>query len=254
MKKWTTFCAFFFVFCFQPVGAEDIPAGYTELLDYVQLAPDQGATGTCLFVASTGAMELIANKKHNIRNPKPYGTFDLAESYIIKAKPYVTSGKYFWEIPVLKFNRGYGIHINDWPFEAWVQGNRNQSVWNSVDWENMNKVSLPKVETIPLFVKGNRWSTGVLEGEHISMMKRSLWKYKSPLLVNYNDNGYWHVVLIVGYDDNLPGDCYQTELKDCEESSGSFYVRDSFGLAVEVRDYDWFRIKGNAAFVVREIP
>jgi hypothetical protein len=28
-------------------------------------------------------------------------------------------------------------------------------------------------------------------------------------------------------------------------------VRDSFGVKVELRDYDWFKVKGNAAAVVK---
>ena len=83
------------------------------------------------------------------------------------------------------------------------------------------------------------------------MIKDALWKYKSPVLINYNDEDYWHVILIVGYDDRIPGACYDTDPKECEGDIGSFYVRDSFGVRVELRDYDWFRVKGNAAFVVK---
>ena len=58
------------------------------------------------------------------------------------------------------------------------------------------------------------------------------------------------MILIVGYDDRMPGLCYDTDPKECK-GMGSFYVRDSFGVRVELRDYDWFRLKGNAAFVVK---
>jgi len=61
------------------------PSSYTELLDYVQEAPDQGDTNTCLYVASTGAMELIANKEAGIKNPQPFGKYDLAESFVYNA-------------------------------------------------------------------------------------------------------------------------------------------------------------------------
>jgi C1A family cysteine protease len=106
------------------------------------------------------------------------------------------------------------------------------------------------VETIKLFELGNKWSTLVLDQSHIQLIKEALWTYKSPILVNYNDENFWHVILIVGYDDNLPGVCYDTSPKECS-GLGSFYVRDSFGLRIELRDYDWFRVKGNAAFVVK---
>jgi hypothetical protein len=226
------------------------PDSYTELLDYVQEAPDQGETNTCLFVASTGAMELIANKEMGIKNPRPFGVYDLSESYVIWASD--TQQKSFFETPVLRFNSGFGVHIRDWGYEAWKNAAVNSSVWSKhPDFSQLPKVELPQVETINLFQFGNRWATYVLDDSHIEQIKEALWKYKSPIIVNYNDEGFWHVILIVGYDDHLPGECYDTDPKECEGDIGSFYIRDSFGIKVELRDYDWFRVKGNAAAVVR---
>lgn len=228
------------------------PSSYTELLDYVQEAPDQGETNTCLYVASTGAMELIANKANGIKNPVPYGPFDLAESFVINAPDTVT--KSFFETPVLRFNKGHGIHIKDWGYEAWSGRLINNTVWNRHPTQSqLPKIALPEIETIKLFHVGkNRWSTYVLNDEHIEQIKEALWKYKSPIIVNYNDEGYWHVILIVGYDDSIPGECYDTDPKECEGDTGAFYVRDSFGIKVELRDYDWFRVKGNGAAVVKQ--
>ncbi len=226
------------------------PSSYTELLDYVQEAPDQGETNTCLFVASTGAMELIANKVNGIKHPLPYGPYDLAESFIINAP--VTVQKSFFETPVLKFNKGFGYSVRDWPFEAWRGSKVNSSVWNThPNIKDFFKVKLPEVETIKLFQYGDRWATNVLDDKHVEQIKEALWKYKSPVIINYNDEYYWHVILIVGYDDNVPGECYDTDPKECAEDIGAFYIRDSFGVPVELRDYDWFRIKANAAAVVK---
>lgn len=227
------------------------PSSYTELLDYVQQAPDQGDTNTCLFVASTGAIELLANKEHGIKNPDFHGPFDLAESFTINAPN--TVNKSFFENPVLRYNKGFGIHAKDWPYEAWNGTSVNHSVWyRHPQMSTLPKLEVPQVETIKLFQYGNRWSTYVLNADHIEQIKEALWKYKSPILVNYNDESYWHVILIVGYDDNLPGECYDTDPKECEDDIGSFYIRDSFGVKVELRDYDWFKVKGNAAFVVKK--
>jgi C1A family cysteine protease len=240
----------FFTIFLTSLAVHSRPAAYTELLDYVQEAPDQGETNTCLFVASTGAMELIANKVNGIKHPKPFGPFDLSESFVITAP--ITISKSFIETPVLKFNNGYGIHIKDWIYDAWKGSNINKSVWQKhPNYSQLPKVALPEIETIKLFQVGNKWSTRVLNDAHVEQIKDALWKYKSPVIVNYNDESYWHVVLIVGYDDNLPGECYDTNPKECEPTIGSFYVRDSFGVKVELRDYDWFRIKGNTAAVVK---
>lgn len=241
-------------FPFLEVKAQNIPSKYTELLQYVQQGPDQGQTGSCLFVGATGAVELIANKVNNITNPRPYGTFDLAESYIMHAPSYQSAGKYFWEKAVLKFNRGFGIHISDWSYEAWNDTYENNGVWNYRNWNGMRKVSLPKIQTIPLFVRGDRWSTRVLNSTHVKKVKEAMFKHQAPILINYNDNGFWHVLTIVGYDDNLPGVCYDSKPSDCPNEVGAFYVRDSFGMKIEVRNYGWFQTKGNAAFVVKEAP
>ena len=228
------------------------PASYTELLDYVQEAPDQGETNTCLFMASTGAMELIANKVNGIKNPQPYGPFDLSESWVIWAPDTMTKG--FWDTPVLRFNNGYGVHTSEWPYEAWSEYAINNSVWTKhPNFSKLPQVKLPKVETVTLFQRGGRWSTNVIGKAEIDQIKEALWKYKSPVLVNYNDEDYWHVILIVGYDDTLNGECYDTDPKECSADVGSFYIRDSFGVKVEVRDYDWFRVKGNTAIVVKPI-
>jgi hypothetical protein len=229
------------------------PVAYTELLDYVQEAPDQGDTNTCLFVGSTGAMELIANKIHGIKNPRPGDRFDLSESWLIHA-PGNVSGKSFFEQPVLRFNQAKAIHISEWPYEAWRDTTPNGSVWNRhPQMSKLPRLEVPQVETLKLFQFGNKWTTKVLNKSHIEQMKEALWKYRSPLLVNYNDEGYWHVILIVGYDDRIPGECYDTDPRECDKDLGAFYVRDSFGVPVELRDYDWFRVKGNAAFVVKPL-
>lgn len=230
-------------------AAHAIPDSYDELIDYVQEAPDQGEAATCLFMGNTGAMELLANKRAGIKNPVPYGPFDLAESYIMHAKG-ISKGSSFFDTPVHRFN-GKGIHISHWPFEAWTDGRVNHSVWSRHPQMNsLPRVELPQIETIKLFQFGNKWTTGVLKEEHLLQVKEALWKYKSPVLINYNDEGFWHVILIVGYDDRLPGTCHDTDPSLCG-GKGSFYVRDSFGVRVELRDYDWFRLKGNAAFVVK---
>ena len=244
-----------FIITTTALASTELPSRYVDLIDYVQVAPDQGESGTCLFVGSTGAMELIANKKHGIKNPEPYGPFDLSESFLIHAPTVGARGRHFLEVPVLKFNAGFGIHMSDWDYTAW-SGNQERDVWGWRDWSGMKKVALPKVQTLPLFAIGGKWTTHVLNKSHIQKIKEALWTHKSPVLVNYNDDSFWHVIMIVGYDDDLPGTCYDPRVptQECEKDLGSFYVRDSFGIPVEVRDYDWFRFMGNAAVVVKEAP
>lgn len=228
------------------------PVRYTELLDYVQPAPDQGDTNTCLFMSSTGAIELLSNKKNGVLNPPPGGPFDLSESYPIHARSYSPRGKTWYEDVVYRFN-GVAIHNKDWPFNAYREdGNTNQGVWRWRDSSVMPKVTVPLVDTIRLFIKGKKYSTYVLNHDDVRAIKEALIQYRSPILINYNDNSYWHMILIVGFDDEIQGNCYEISEKECAETQGSFYVRDSGGVPIEVRDYDWFKVKGNAAFVIKE--
>lgn len=227
---------------------------YTELLPFVQASPDQGENGTCLFMASTGAMELILNKKYNVTNPQPNGPYDLSEPYLIHQPAYAPRKKSFLEEAVYKFNRG-GVAVpnTDWAFNAWNGDKPDLSAWRWQDSSKMNKIVVPEIETILLFDMKSRYATYVLQQSHVKQIKEALLKYKSPILVNYNDDFFWHVVLIVGFDDNIQGDCHEITEEECQETTGgSFYVRNSFGKSIEIRDYDWFKIKGNAAFVVTE--
>jgi hypothetical protein len=232
----------------------NLPERYIELLKYVQPAPDQGETNTCWFMASTGALELLLNKKEKIRHPKVGGKYDLAESFLIWQADYRAPGvraAHFIEEMVLRFNHGEAVHNNDWPYQAYnSDGTDNMDVWaRHVDFLTLPRIEVPAVKTRLLFARGKKWDTFVLRPEDVNAVKEALVRYKSPVIINYNDDGYWHVVLIVGYDDRRKGECYELESEECNER-GLFYVRDSNGKRYEGRAYNWFLIKANAAAVV----
>lgn len=252
MKKTNTPLLLSLLFTSTSAFAE-LPSRYTELLPYVQPAPDQGRTGTCLYIGSTGVMELLANRKNGISKPRALGPYDLSESYLINAKTHPSAkDKWFIEKQVLKFNWGFGIQAKVWDFDVWNSNRPDRSVWKKKDWSKLPRTPVPEIETVQLFEAGDRWSRDVLDDTHVDQVKEALWEHKSPVLISYNDNGYWHVISIVGYDDTVPGTCYQVPQEECREDLGAFYVRDSFGLSVELRDYDWFRMRGNTAIVVKE--
>jgi C1A family cysteine protease len=233
------------------VWAKAAPSKFVDLLPYVQAAPDQGETNTCLFMASTGAMELLLNRKYGIKNPKPGSSFDLAESFLIWQGKYFHRSNppgHFIEEAVQRFNHGEAILHRDWPFNAFnSDGTDNMGVWERHPqfWE-LPRIKVPRLKTELLFAKGKKWITYVLNETDIQRMKQTLAQKKAPLIVNYNDDRYWHVVLIVGYDDDAQGDCYEIEESECN-NKGAFFVRDSNGQTFEKRAYNWFLIKGNAA-------
>ncbi len=233
--------------------AEARPSRYVELLPYVQAGPDQGETNTCLFMASTGVMELLLNRQHKIKAPKKNGRFDLAESFLIWQEDYYdreNPSQHFIDAVVKKFNHGEAIQHKQWQFNAYYPDKTDSMEgWNKhPDFQNLPRISVPKVKTELLFSKGRKYAMNVLTPEDIELMKQKMFERKAPLIVNYNDDGYWHVVLIVGYDDKRQGTCYEIEKEDCKK--GSFYVRDSNGKRWERRAYNWFLEKGNAAALV----
>lgn len=229
------------------------PERYIELVKYVQPAPDQGETNTCWFMASTGAMELLLNKKYDIRFPKRGGKFDLSESFLIWQKDFYDQenpAEYFIEDVVKRFNHGEAILNRDWKFEAYYEdGTDNMEAWNRHEkFYELPRIKVPAVKTELLFARGKRFATDVLETSDIELMKTTMANRRAPLIVNYNDDGYWHVVLIVGYDDKSWGDCYEIEKEDCKK--GAFFVRDSNGDRWNRRAYNWFLQKGNAAALI----
>lgn len=237
-----------------PLYARNLPSRYTELVKYVQPAPDQGETNTCWFMASTGAMELLLNKRDNLKNQKKNSKNDLAESFLIWQKDYwdkETNPQHFIEEVVIRFNHGVAIHNSVWPYYAYYDdGTDNMEVWNRhPDYVSLPRIEVPKLKTTYLFARGKKYATYVLKPEDVTAVKEALVKHKSPIIINYNDDGYWHVVLIVGYDDKKKGACYELEEDECAKK-GAFYVRDSNGKKFELRDYNWFLYKANAAAVV----
>jgi hypothetical protein len=220
------------------------PASYTDLVKYSTKAPDQGETNSCLFVGSTGTMEILYNKHLDLTGNNKV---DLSERYTV----WLNNGNgYSWlDSVVLGFNNTNESILNkDLPFstDVWVYP-RN--------FDAIPRIHIPfNVKSVKLFHKGsNRWATYVLTQKDVEKVKDALVEYESPILIAYNDEGYWHVINIIGYDDNVEGECYDyTPQVECGKNRGSFIVRDHFGIATENRDTDWFRVKASAAYVITE--
>ena len=205
-------------------------------------------------MASTGALELLLNRRDKIKNPKVGGKNDLSESFLIWQKDFwdaETHAEHFIEEVVIRFNYGDAVHNSAWPYNAYnPDGTDSMEVWNKhPDFATLPRIKVPQVKTTLLFARGKKYATYVLLPEDVLAVKASLVKSQSPVIINYNEDGYWHVILIVGYDDRKKGECYEIEEQECAKK-GVFYVRDSNGKKIEARDYNWFLYKANAAAVV----
>jgi hypothetical protein len=228
-----------------------LPESHTDLLPFVQEAPDQGDTATCLFMGTTGVVELLLNQKYNIKYPNKGEIFDLAERFAISHS--VKASGHWIEQVLPKFNQGWTIHERELPFKAWTDnGEVNRSVWNRPqDFYQLPRTGIQgKFNTTKIFARGkNKWSKYVVIEGDIENVKKAIVENNAPVLINYNHDGWWHVISIVGYDDNAKGECTHTPDYECK-GKGAFYVRDSLGKPTHLRDYDWFRVNVNTAFAV----
>ena len=235
-------------------SSESAPRQYSELNDYVIPSPSQGETDACLYMATTGAMEILLNQKLGLKNAKVNGATDLSETYAIHADENEDEDKTWFENAFLNFNSGEAALAKDMPFDAYTEdGDENDAVWSAPEnFYLAPRISLPKVDTVFLFSAGSEFDRGVLNESHVEMVKRALVQYRSPILALGNDDDYWHLVVITGYDDDATdGLCYELPASVCANQKGAFYVRDSFGRGVEKRSYQWFIRRENSAAVAK---
>lgn len=262
-----------------------LPTAFKDLLPYVVPAPNQRYAGSCLYMATTGAMEVILSKQAGVENPAIDGPTDLSET-----TPYSASSGNLWktwyEGPFLKFQKG-GFLAKDIPYN-------HLRFWKTGIPRGLTRTPLPfEIETKRLFnasgsTKNARMRFGVLDESHVNMVKEALANNESPVVVIYRDIGQkrqnstwdvWHTVVIVGYDDEEkePGEgtCpwVQRSLKamgssgrnilnnamkkggGCREK-GAFYVRDSESSEeghgrvprYDIRSYDWLKYLGNHGY------
>jgi hypothetical protein len=283
----SSFVFLFFFFIFHPqLKAQNLPSRYDELLDYVIASPDQQKAGSCLYMASTGAVEVVYNKLKNQRHPEIDGPGDFSEVYALRGPLKVAATWY--EGPSLRFRSGSVLN-KDVPYDP------------AIFWDqylgNAPRYKMPFIMTKKIFVATGgddqaRWKIGVMTENTITEIKKSLVEKASPVVVIFRDSGYeksygywdtWHVVTLVGYDDNGmeneevsdncisvkrglkgPSSFPKAKLKDLLDtkgcrSQGVFFVRESedkypgggrIRPPVIKRSYDWLKYLGNHAFSV----
>ncbi len=199
---------------------------YNLMNPYVMASPNQLGAGSCLYMAVTGAMEIILNQNlESLSGVKPEGDTDLSERYLMNVhKKYLGHLSYSLTDVVQLFNIENGALRNrDYRFtKGWykkingssVPANPNSSgatygvSYNWVDgytgqgYES-DLIPTPYV-TRSLIYKDpaqNKWNVGILKRDAITKVKKALKENDSPIVAVYNHMGYWHAVLILGYDD-----------------------------------------------------
>src|SRR5690606_34161971 len=119
----------------------------------------------------------------------------------------------WYEAPTYKLNHGWAIHEKTLPYKAYLEdGKVNNEMWYwPIGFYDLPRMEIKeKFETKRIFIRGGKYATYVLNERDLSLVKEAMVKYEAPILINYNDEGWWHMILIVGYDDKAKGECYYT--------------------------------------------
>ena len=190
-------------------------AADTSMFPYVLASPNQFDAGSCLFMSSTGAVEILLNQGVEPEAITYDGPTDLSERYLMNASEYVPNSyiQYTYTDVFYTFNYHGGALLSlDYPFTAgYVDGDYSCSYnWNDDmpgNWESLLVETPPAERTViyvdPLRNNSSIWNVGLMDDRHIERIKYELRTKKAPVVVVYNHYLYWHADIIVGYDDTI---------------------------------------------------
>ncbi|MFW7378874.1 MAG: hypothetical protein ACOH5I_08715 [Oligoflexus sp.] len=264
---------------------------HTNLLKYVIPSPNQEAAGSCHYMAATGAMEILWNQSKHRKGQwfdnRINGSSDISEAYLMNI-PYANRDSITGLRKIVGFNNASSQAVLNRDFPFWNSENSKHDATRN--WSRRvakrSSVAVPKANISNIYggisiTDGTKWDVGVLNSRHVERVKEELRKDR-PVLVTYNHFGYWHVVVVVGYNDHVEKDCgwvkqfmnrtasssqfrtYQSKVRrslyeggGCR-GKGVFYVRDSLGfggggdraIKYTQRSYDWLEHLGNHIYSV----
>jgi hypothetical protein len=210
---------------------DDYGARDEGLIDYVFASPNQFDAGSCLFMTTTGAMELLIHQHTDLDTIEYNGDTDLSERFLMAAYQDVPSStlSYWLTDTVYTYNYIGGSLLNrDYPFTAgYVRETSGGSLvpcdagddgayyscsYNWFDerpgnWESL-LVDTPAVERTVAFIDpaqnaSSQWNVGLMDDEDVEKIKYMLRTRRAPVVVIYNHYLYWHADIIVGYDDTV---------------------------------------------------
>ncbi len=230
-------------------GTED-----TDMLPFVLASPNQLDAGSCLFMATTGTMEILINQHTAPENIKYDGDTDLSERYLMTVGDHVSSSvaPYYLTDTLYLFEAAGGALLNrDYRFcvgyvketasgsitpaqktdeGAYASCSYNWFDFLPTDWKEMLVPTPPADRTVifadPKRDDNSQWRVALFDDSTIEKIKYELRTKNAPVIVVYNHFLYWHANVIVGYDDTLA-------------TSGCPFVEDSI---------DYFEEKGASSY------
>ncbi|GIL17355.1 MAG: hypothetical protein BroJett040_11060 [Oligoflexia bacterium] len=225
--------------------------GFNELIPYVTASPDQEEAGTCLFMSLTGAVEWWLHRIYN-QTFVPEGNLDLSERWWVNLSTYDkhteninnwnTDGIYLFNSTAAVLNRDYRF-TKGWyvegkdefePAAPNTPGAIYDAGYNWIDDSAKVRghfVRLPTFSRRVIYADPdeNPWEIGKAPSTIVERVKQALVEEKSPVQVIYNHQGYWHSVIVLGFDDEAPTyncpfihesfDVFQKEEKDARDKA-----------------------------------
>jgi hypothetical protein len=201
---------------------------YEYLVPYALASPNQLEAGSCLFMANTGAMEILLNQHADPETIAYKGDTDLSERFLMNAFPYIPSNRFDWFLTDLMYTYnalGGSMLDRDYPFVAdYVKDTPSGMQLSTPDdpdaylsclanwidqlpagWQDRLIPTPPVERTViygdPLRDTLSRWRVGLMNHDNVEAIKHELRTKRAPVIIVYNHFLYWHAVIIVGYSD-----------------------------------------------------
>lgn len=199
---------------------------------YVIATPNQYDAGSCVFMANSGAMEILMHQDLVPGNFDYMDETDLSERFLMNAQEHVTRQQMPYFITDLQYvynSVGGSLLSREYPFVVgYVDANDNRAEagddgaslscrYNWFDdlpdgWQSQLTPTVLADRGL-IFVDPNLdqysiWKVGLMNDEVIERIKNEIRTKHQPVIVVYNHYRYWHAVIIYGFDDNLSiGEC-----------------------------------------------
>jgi len=242
----------------EPVAIEHTRNRCTSLLPHLTSSPNQENAGSCIYMAVTGIGEMaysICNK----------GKFvDLSERYSMNTGQKLLSQLNYWPtdmISILNINKGGCLNNNYRYTKGWYYKDNTDGTgpngspesakpmapgalfgtyynWTiAPEFDNLPKIVLPHFKrNIVYKSKTDVFATGLHNRNIVDKVKHWLYTRNRPLLAIYNHFGYWHCVIIAGYDDNRSSsDWFSNKFIEYMKKRANFY--DQYGNPAKAKKY-----------------
>ena len=197
-------------------------SGFNDLTPFLLASPNQEDAGSCLYMAHTGIAEWWLAKLHPHISRAADGPIDLSERYTMNIA--TSDAVKNWKTDTIyAFNNLHqGVKNTSYRYtKGWYGQDANGDIvarsgagegneyGTYINWVKNTEsitdgfVDLPHFERDIIFAdpKSNQWNVDVMPDDIVTRVKLALLSKKAPVMVIYNHYGYWHAVMVVGFDD-----------------------------------------------------